>query len=329
MATRVWQTGILLLLVFGRVTCVEVEPLRVPSSSSSAVCPVASFADLILQFQDLCWDPDWLSNGGFGGNFVSVTEGDEVSLQKALNLVHRNSHEYVSMLFYASWCPFSRTCRPTFTVLSSLYPSIRHFAVEESAIRPSILSRYGVHGFPTLFLLNSTMRVRYHGSRTLSSLVAFYTDVTGIKPASLVKMSGEKSGDPSNLAKLEDSEQESCPFSWARSPENMLRQETYLALATTFVLLRFLYFIYPTLVACAQYIWRRHVQDANLVSLWKLPLVYLNQAVQVSNVLKEPCKRRNLQGGAINARVWASKSLASVSIGDASSSRGYSGNERS
>lgn len=43
----------------------------------------------------------------------------------------------------------------------------------------SILSRYGVHGFPTLFLLNSTMRVRYHGARTINSLVAFYNDVTG------------------------------------------------------------------------------------------------------------------------------------------------------
>jgi hypothetical protein len=43
----------------------------------------------------------------------------------------------------------------------------------------SILSKYGVHGFPTLFLLNSTMRVRYQGSRTLGSLVSFYSDETG------------------------------------------------------------------------------------------------------------------------------------------------------
>lgn len=43
----------------------------------------------------------------------------------------------------------------------------------------SILSKYGVHGFPTLFILNSTMRVRYHGSRTLASLIGFYNDVTG------------------------------------------------------------------------------------------------------------------------------------------------------
>ncbi|KAJ4966927.1 hypothetical protein NE237_018776 [Protea cynaroides] len=327
MATRCWQTRILLLLVFRWVTCGDAQPFSVPLSSSS-VCPLVSVADSFLQFRDLCWDPDWLSNGAFRGNFVSVMEGDEILLQKALNLVHRNSDEYVSVLFYASWCPFSRTCRPTFTLLSSLYPSIHHFAVEESAIRPSILSRYGIHGFPTVFLFNSTMRVRYHGSRTLSSLVSFYTDVTGIKPVSVRKLSMEKSGNPSNLAKVEYTEQESCPFSWARSPENILRQESYLALATMFVLLRFLYFLYPMLLACAQYIWRRHVRNSNLVSLWKLPLAYLNQAVQVFNVLKEPCKRSNLQEGAMNARVWASKSLASVSIGDASSSRGYSGNER-
>lgn len=43
----------------------------------------------------------------------------------------------------------------------------------------SILSKYGVYGFPTLILLNSTMRVRYQGPRTLDSLITFYGDVTG------------------------------------------------------------------------------------------------------------------------------------------------------
>jgi hypothetical protein len=45
----------------------------------------------------------------------------------------------------------------------------------------SIISRYGIHGFPTLFLLNSTMRVRYHGPRTVKPLAAFYSDVSGMK----------------------------------------------------------------------------------------------------------------------------------------------------
>ena len=43
----------------------------------------------------------------------------------------------------------------------------------------STLSKYGVHGFPTIILMNSTMLVVYRGSRALDSLVAFYSDVTG------------------------------------------------------------------------------------------------------------------------------------------------------
>jgi hypothetical protein len=43
-----------------------------------------------------------------------------------------------------------------------------------------VLSRYGVRAFPTIFLLNSTVRVRYHGSRAMNSVAMFYKDVTGI-----------------------------------------------------------------------------------------------------------------------------------------------------
>lgn len=116
-------------------------------------------------------------------------------------------------------------------------------------------------------------------------------------------------------------ELDSCPFSWARSPENMLQQETYLALATIFVILRLLYFILPCLRVCAQFSWRRHVLNVWLRSLWEHPLAYLNRAIQLFSSLKEPCKRSNLQEGAMNAKAWASKSLASVSFGEASTSR--------
>ncbi|CAL9087638.1 unnamed protein product, partial [Musa acuminata var. zebrina] len=106
--------------------------------------------------------------------------GDEAALQKASSLVQKNREDYVALLFYASWCPFSKICHPNFQILSNLFPTIRHFAFEESVIRPRYRTIYGVHGFPTLFLLNSTMRVQYHGSRTRNSLVAFYNHVTGI-----------------------------------------------------------------------------------------------------------------------------------------------------
>ncbi|XP_058086610.1 5'-adenylylsulfate reductase-like 3 isoform X2 [Magnolia sinica] len=257
---------------------------------------------------------------------MMTSHGDEVSLQRALNLVQKDSREYASVLFYASWCPFSKTLRPNFTILSSLFPTIHHFAFEESSIRPSILSRYGVHGFPTLFLLNCTTRVRYHGPRTLDSLVRFYNGVTGIKPASLDRTSFEKIWDQLNPIKLEDAEQE-CPFSWARSPEKLLRQETYLALATAFVLLRLFYFLLPTLLACIKRAWRRRMRNASLMQLWEHPQIYLEHGMQVFSRMK-PCKRSNLQEGAMNAKAWASKSLASVAIGEASSSRACFGNER-
>ncbi|KAI8018038.1 Histidine kinase 3 [Camellia lanceoleosa] len=54
---------------------------------------------------------------------------------------------------------------------------------------------------------------------------------------------------------------ESCPFSWARSPENLLQRETYLALATPFVLLRLLYFLLPTLSACTRLGCRLHITN--------------------------------------------------------------------
>ncbi|XVF39526.1 hypothetical protein PTKIN_Ptkin01aG0041500 [Pterospermum kingtungense] len=253
-------------------------------------------------------------------DFVGVTEGDEVSLQKALNMVHKNRHEYVAVLFYASWCLFSKSFRPRFSILSSSYPSIPHFAIEESAVRPSILSKYGVHGFPTLFLLNSTMRVRYLGNRSFESLSAFYGDVTGIKKKPLDGSLLDGIGDLSNHEKHNSTEPENCPFSWARSPENLLQQETCLALATTFVLFRLIYLLYPTLLAFAQFTWRQLIRNVKLGALLEHPLAYLKRAIQLFNSLKEPCKGSNLQG-AMNARAWASKSLATVSIGDANTSR--------
>ncbi|CAL5374007.1 unnamed protein product [Camellia sinensis] len=131
----------------------------------------------------------------------------------------------------------------------------------------------------------------------------------------------ERIGQSSDDGKNNHPEQESCPFSWARSPENLLQQETYLALATAFVLLRLLYFLLPTLSACTRLVWRLYIPNMKLKSLWEHPPAYLNRAIQLFNSLKEPCKRSNLQEGAMNAKAWASKSLASVSFGDANTSR--------
>uniref|UniRef100_A0A6N2MIF5 Thioredoxin domain-containing protein n=1 Tax=Salix viminalis TaxID=40686 RepID=A0A6N2MIF5_SALVM len=303
MQTVVFRPRILLsMMIYGSLMYATAA-----DSHTVSICPVESVTDWIFGFRD---QNCVVSGANESPCFAGVTEGDEISLQKALNLVQKNSHEYVALLFYASWCPFSSTFRPSFSILSSFYPVIPHFAIEESSIRPSILSKYGVHGFPTLVLLNSTTRVRYHGSRALGSLVAFYSDVTGIKNAFLNEGS---IGRASHHEKHDTPGQESCPFSWARSPENLSREETYLALATTFVILRLSYLTFPAMLAFAQFIWRRHVQNMRPGSLLEHPRAYLNRAVQLFNSLKEPCKRSNLQEGALNARAWFSKSLATVS----------------
>ncbi|XP_060198888.1 5'-adenylylsulfate reductase-like 4 [Lycium barbarum] len=304
---RVWVAGFVVLLMF-------FEGMAVKDS----VCPLKSVKDSVfLGFQDLTCSFDGIQSSYMAG----VIQGDEQSLQRALNMIHRNTHDYVALLFYASWCPFSRSFRPKFSIMSSLFPSIPHFAIEESAVKPSTLSKYGVHGFPTLFLLNSTMRMRYHGSRTLDSVIEFYGGATGFQSASVNPTSLGKSGCSSNHLKLHGSEQENCPFSWARSPEKLLQQETYLALATLFVLMKVLYKIFPALRKIAQFGWESFVLHIRIRSLWELPLLYLDRAVQLCNSLKEPCKRSNLQEGAMNAKAWASKSLASVSFGESSTSR--------
>ncbi|XP_072989846.1 5'-adenylylsulfate reductase-like 3 [Typha latifolia] len=309
---RAWRTALLLLLAAGEILAV---------AAVGEVCPRLSSADSILGRPASCSALEYPARGG---DPMGVLEGDEATLHRALNLVYSNSENYVAVLFYASWCPFSRICNSNFHRLSSLFPAIRHFAFEESVIRPSILSRYGVHGFPTLFLLNSTMRVRYHGPRTVSSLVAFFKDVTGVNPMSLDSIPMDKIVDSSNVAAVkEDTEQEDCPFSWARSPEKLLQQDTYLALASSFLLLRLLYILLPKLNACVKNAWRRHTRFASLMNLSEASIDQIRLGFK--GLL--PSKRRNLQG-AMSASAWASKSLASVSIGEPSSGRVHLASER-
>ncbi|KAK9748984.1 hypothetical protein RND81_02G094800 [Saponaria officinalis] len=310
MMRRFWCVFIVSIAVFF-TEFTRVDSVRV---SELGYCPVISINDAILGFQDSICHLHHSYD-------VAVIEGDEGSLQKALHLVYSLKQDYVAVLFYAYWCPFSRNFRPSFSILSTLYPSIPHFAIAESAVKPSILSKYGVHGFPTLFLLNSTMRVRYRGSRTLSSLVSFYNDVTGIEGDPRDQIPFDKIESASNQERNDIQEPEDCPFSWARSPENMLRQETYLALATTFVLLRLIYFVFPCLLEFAR-TWRRNLQHVRVMTLWEHPLRYLKQNKSFLSSFRDPRKASNFQEGAINARAWASKSLASaVSLDDASSSR--------
>ncbi|KAL0730828.1 hypothetical protein Bca4012_026922 [Brassica carinata] len=174
-------------------------------------------------------------------------------------------------------------------------------------------SDFSLHGFPTIILLNSTMRVAYRGSRTLDSLVAFYTDVTCIEP--LAKSSFEKNRHVPHFGDQNNTEPENGPVSWVRRrspPENLFCQETYLTLATVFVLLRLVHLIFPALVVFVKFTWGRVSQNMRSGSLLEH---------SVTMYLREPSMSSNLEEGAMSATAWASKSLATFSIGDSSSLR--------
>jgi len=63
-------------------------------------------------------------------------QGDDGALQKAVALVLQNREDFVAILFYASWCPFSKIFRTDFQKLSSFFPTIAHFSFEESNVKP-------------------------------------------------------------------------------------------------------------------------------------------------------------------------------------------------
>lgn len=153
----------------------------------------------------------------------------------------------------------------------------------------------------------------------LTYLIVLYMLVPGMRPASLDRMMFERIWDQLNLTKIAGTEQE-CPFSWARSPDKLLQQETYLILAITFVLLRLIYVLLPTVRVCLERAWRGWMWSTSLMRLWEHPKLRFEHPVQVLN-RRPPSKRINLQEGAMNAKAWASKSLATVTIGEASSSR--------
>ncbi|KAH9321024.1 hypothetical protein KI387_015663 [Taxus chinensis] len=287
--------------------------------AETRVCPIPSVNDAL--FKNSLKPPDVVGAG------PRVAELDEVSLERALNFLQKSGSNYMAVLFYASWCPFSKLCQPVFSALSSMFPTIHHVAIEESAIRPSLLSRYGVHSFPSLFLQNHTSRVRYNGSRKLESIAAFYKNITGIEPVSPNPLTPVDGSNLRGLDLVKDIENEKhCPYSWAKSPEKLLQEDTYLTLAILFLVSRILYFLFPKVLLWLKQIWKRHVFPANVARMREYTPTYMERILYIFNTNRiksslKFCKTGNFQGGAMNARAWASKSLASVSLGEGSSSK--------
>ncbi|RCV40359.1 hypothetical protein SETIT_9G046500v2 [Setaria italica] len=225
-----------------------------------------------------------------------------------LNLRRRGAS--YSILFYAAWCPFSSKFRPIFEALSTMYPQIHHFAVEESSATP----RYGVRGFPAVLLVNETTMVRYRGSKDLSSLVNFYKETTGLDPiAHLDVVQQESTGSLRSI------------MPWDRSLREMAKHEPFLLLAALFIIMKVVSYFIPVVLSHLRAFLVVRVRNLNL-GIRRGSNQLLDRALNVLDVrrlwskLRLSNKATDLRKGASNARAWAS-SFTSVSLGEPSSSR--------
>ncbi|PKI34062.1 5'-adenylylsulfate reductase-like 5 isoform X2 [Punica granatum] len=271
----------LFMAAFSAVRCV--------SSESPPLCPVES-APLLLPLQSQC--PASISL-----NPHLQVDGD--FLERVLSSKQQSG--YTSVLFYASWCPFSQRLIPTYDVLSSMFPQIDHLAVEQSSAMP----RYGIHSVPSIMLVSETLRVRYHGPKNFVSLVKFYERVTGLKPVQDIV--DDEPMSPNRLA-----------------PKDMLEREPYLVFSILFICLRVLLMRLPGTLSWMKSFWVSYVPHFNLGILGETSQIS-SRVLHTIDVRRfwtklRHCKTQNFHGGTKNARAWAS-SFASVSLGEPSSAR--------
>ncbi|KAK8938095.1 5'-adenylylsulfate reductase-like 5 [Platanthera guangdongensis] len=282
------------------------------SSALQLTCPRSDVAGVVDSIRSpKC--PIWIER-----SFPEEVDGD--TLDKAL--AHVQEGAFYSVYFYASKCPFSQSFKPTFDSLSSMFPKIRHLAVEKSFAMPSFFSRYRIHGFPTLLLSTKTERIIYGGSKDLDSLICFYKKVTD--PNSDGEKLGEecsKEGEvPATYFSVDQPKENAKALQpWRETTmKEFIENDPYLAFSILFITLRAFAYLFPKFIRRVKSSWawlaRLPIDTGIFSGLNQL----LGRVLHVLNGLS--VKARNFHKGAEGARVWAS-SLASVSLGESSSSR--------
>ncbi|XWS42681.1 hypothetical protein CRYUN_Cryun16bG0035000 [Craigia yunnanensis] len=251
---------------------------------------------LIIYYSSFCLQVD--------GNFLDRS------------LTSEQKDGYTSVLFCASWCLFSRSLRPKFDILSSMFPQLEHLAVEESSASPSIFSRYGIHSLPSILIVNQTSTIRYRGPKDLLSIVQFYEKTTGFEPVQYVSENEPIISGDHNKYMIQ---------SWNESSlMEIVKREPYLAFAVLFLCLRVLLSIFPEVLFRLKAFWVSYAPHLNLEIFGETSQLFARalHMVDVRRVWTKLrlCNTRNFHQGAKSARVWAS-SLASVSLGESSSGR--------
>ncbi|KAK9902492.1 hypothetical protein M0R45_001565 [Rubus argutus] len=171
-------------------------------------------------------------------------------------LASKQKTGYTSVLFYASWCPFSRRLYPTFEMLSFMFPQVEHLAVEQSSAFPSVFSRHGIPSFPSILIVNQTSRVRYNGPKDFLSLIQFYQKITGLEPVQYYN-----DDQPFSLQCGEKSILQS--MSNVSSLREIAKREPYLVFAILFLCLRVLIHMFPKVQKNAR-VWASSLTSVSL-----------------------------------------------------------------
>ncbi|KAK7267056.1 hypothetical protein RIF29_19720 [Crotalaria pallida] len=281
--------------------------LQLASSSSSPLC-LPQPPSFLYNLQSQC--PFLIqSNPPFqvDGNFIEGV------------LSGRKRNGYISILYYASWCPFSCSMLPEFETLGSMFPQVEHLAMEQSSALPSLYSKYGIHSLPAILLVNQTSRVRYNGPKNLLSLIEFYERNTGFEASGGITV-----GQLSNLASDDNSTMESL---MGMSLKEISSREPYLVFSALFLCLRMLLFVLPNILLRLRAFRVSYIPHLNMQIFGETSQVMgrVLHAIDVRRIWTKLrlCKTRNFHERARHARVWAS-SLASVSLGESSSARSSS-----
>lgn len=244
-------------------------------------------------------------------------EMNEESLDKVLSSSHMNT--YIAILFYASWCPFSRNVQPKFDALSSMYPQIKHVMVDQSSVPPIVFSRHGIHSVPCILIINGTTGMRHHGPKDLHSLMRFYQKATGLKP--VFYLTEDQIIFPQNKPKVLESNNQT-------KLKNIISKEPYLVFSLFFLFIKTLLYLYPNMVSNIIALWLAYIPHLN-PSIFGESRQLLARVLHLVDVKRafsnlKLIKSRPFHNGARSARAWTS-SLASFSLSKTSSSRASQG----
>ncbi|XP_071721056.1 5'-adenylylsulfate reductase-like 7 [Rutidosis leptorrhynchoides] len=235
--------------------------------------------------------------------YISPLEVNAESFDKVLSSNHMNS--YVSILFYASSCPFSNAIQPKFDALSTMYPQIKHVMVEQSSVPPVVFSRHGIHGVPSMLLVNRTSRMRHHGPKDINSLVHFYKKTTGLEP--VIDLTGDQIIFPENKSEVPESHNNT-------QLKTLVSNEPYLIFSIFFIFLKAILYVFPNIVSNLIALWLAYIPHLNLSIFGESRqllgrVLHLVDFERLFNKLKL-IKSRPFLNGAKRARAWTS-SLAS------------------